>query len=112
MGIKIGALLLFLLINSLVFAQQSKSEIPPQLHHYDKIGYDEDKTVVVSEWKSVNNGTGVYGNPKGILNLTCTAPYPIQWRIDGFIVRGLHNFTVRNVTGLIHYLFSIHQEAF
>ena len=58
----------------------------PELHQYEKRFEDSETKEVIWDWISVHNDTGVYSNPKGSLNLSCTAPYPIEWNVEGYVV--------------------------
>jgi len=45
-----------------------------------------DESDPIVKWEKVNDGAGIFSRSKSTLELFCTAAYPIQWAITGFVV--------------------------
>ncbi len=73
-------LLLFVAANMFLL---SKGLEKPRLHVVE----DYDSETGENPWKRVNNRTGILSRSKDTLELFCTASYPVQWKITGFVVR-------------------------
>ena len=74
----------FIFIANVLFLSYGLEIKQPNLQIVDA-EYDPDPTEVA--WERVNNGTGILSRSKSTLELFCTAEYPIQWKITGFVVR-------------------------